>query len=98
MLSFDEIQTLFTSYSLVSEINDIDNNEIIIYPNPVKNTLFIVGVSENMWMSIYNFQGNMIQRKQVQDNNLDISNLTKGIYLIKFETKSGTITRKFFKQ
>jgi endonuclease I len=78
---------------------DIKNNSrIIVYPNPVVNTLYIIGLRENDKVSIYNFQGNLIVSKQLIDNQIDVSNLKNGIYLIKIENESGIVTRRFVKQ
>ena len=98
VLSFDEIQSLFNSYGIISGINDINRSGLKVYPNPAMNTLFVSGLTEEVWFSIYNYQGQIIQHKLMQGNMIDLSTLIKGIYLIKFETRSGNLTRKFLKQ
>jgi endonuclease I len=78
--------------------NDIESNfKIIVYPNPVNHTLFISGLTGDAIASIYDFQGNLILSKQIIENQLDISNLKTGIYMIKIENKSGITTSRFIK-
>ena len=78
-------------------ISDIENNPIKIYPNPSNNVLFIEGLSEDTQVSIYDLKGNLIIKKQLFKDNLDISNLASGMYTIKLENIAESITRKFVK-
>jgi endonuclease I len=70
---------------------------MIVYPNPVANTLFIIGLAENDKVTIYDIQGNLIISKHLIESQIDVSNLKMGHYLIKIENESGVITRRFVK-
>lgn len=84
-----------------SEAKDqyINTNDLIIYPNPAKN---ILNVWANNFLSIGRFEIIDVLGKTIKSNtsqlgitNIDISNLSNGLYTIIFITKQGNITKKF---
>jgi hypothetical protein len=79
-------------------INEIGGNEVQLYPNPVKNILFIDGLTGKSKISIYDSRGKMILNKPVTGNQIDLNNLQSGLYTIIIETVKGTVTKKFAKQ
>lgn len=56
------------------------NDTIYMYPNPVKNSLYI---SLTGFVSIYNGNGKLISKNEIINNILDLSKLKPGIYFIK---------------
>ena len=78
--------------------NSDKNRDIIkIYPNPVKEKLYISGNSSIYSVEILSLLGqNLI--KVNNTNMVDLSVLNKGIYLIKIENKGITSTFKIIKQ
>jgi uncharacterized delta-60 repeat protein len=82
---------------LSNENFEITNNEITLFPNPVDNVLnFKTSNFNNISkVSIYDLVGNQILKdKNVINYNIDISNLSKGIYLIKMTTTNNEIIIK----
>jgi len=76
-----------------------NTNEISIYPNPLKDKLYIKNVmSSNSFLYILNLQGKLISYKQNTLNFLDISNLKNGIYIIKIVDSGKTMIAKFVKE
>ncbi|MFD2823717.1 T9SS type A sorting domain-containing protein [Lacinutrix iliipiscaria] len=73
-------------------------NEITIYPNPTKNKLNFKGnFTNDLNISIYNVLGKRVMNNTIQlGQNLDVSKLNSGIYIIKF--KDYNTTYKFIKQ
>ncbi len=72
---------------------------ISIYPNPVKDVLFIESSDiEISSFSIYSIDGAKVVESIVgiESNKLNVSNLPKGIYLIDLYTKEGYILNKKF--
>ena len=83
------------SNSLSNSDNNIDN--VKIYPNPVKEKLFISGNSLNYSVEILSLLGqNLI--KVNNTNIVDLSLLNQGIYIIKIENNGVTSTFKIIKQ
>jgi hypothetical protein len=99
---------IFFEYEIACETNDddepgesIDENEseFNIYPNPVKNRLYI-GTESNIEdvtiMDIYGRQQMTVNGQQ--SLSINVSHLKSGIYFIKINTTDGEITKRFVKE
>jgi hypothetical protein len=86
--------TLSTTDVLLTE------NDIKIYPNPVKDALQIKNTSEIQIdkVEIYNMLGKRIQVIQKPKNSINVSQLSKGIYLLKLITEKGSSTKRIMKK
>ncbi len=78
------------------------NANFEIYPNPVKDYLFLKGIQkgEILTMRILSVDGKIMLQKQAPTNDLSIdsSNLPKGLYYLSIESSSkGFLTQKFIK-
>ena len=72
---------------------------VTIYPNPSKSriinvTLPEVSSVENIY--VYNTLGQVVKSLKTldQNNQLDITSLTSGVYLVRFDLKDGLVTKK----
>jgi hypothetical protein len=81
----------------ITEFSDIVNADIEFYPNPANNVLFIKGLTQHAVITITDLNGETVINTGILNNQINISNLTKGIYFIKIVDKSGVITKKFLK-
>ena len=77
-------------------IENIDSSLTNIFPNPVKNTLYISGDSNNYNIKVYSLLGQIVI-SDYNVNEVDVSSLTKGVYLIKISNENSTITKRFIK-
>ncbi len=70
-----------------------------MYPNPAKNSI-TVNCENSTEINIYSIDGKLVLQKAVQNpvNELNISTLTDGIYMLKVVTDKGTVTRKLVKE
>lgn len=75
-------------------INDFELVSISIYPNPVKNTLFIELEETLVNMEVFNVVGTKILESE--SSNINVSNLSSGLYLLKVYAKDGKIGIKRF--
>ncbi len=75
-------------------------NEPKIYPNPLAGTTLYLETNEKLELKIYNVLGKLVYKKQLEayQNQIDLTNLSSGIYLIKLATKTKTTTKKLIKQ
>lgn len=81
----------------------INENQIIgvsVYPNPVRNNLYIDAYDSSTIESIYIFD---VSGKKLIENNgettqLDLSHFRKGIYLLEVKTENGVFTEKLIKE
>jgi len=84
---------------LVSDLSISNDDDLILYPNPVVNILSIYAPSEIESVSLYGIQGNLIREVSVNKMSYksDIQSLTAGIYIIKIRTSDKVYTRKIIK-
>lgn len=70
-----------------------------MFPNPTNGDRIYFSVTENATIKIYTILGKLIQSTEVtkSKNNIDISNLSKGVYLIKINSDKQYITKKLIK-
>ncbi|MCB0514649.1 MAG: T9SS type A sorting domain-containing protein [Chitinophagales bacterium] len=74
----------------------LDNNNIAmqLYPNPINDVLYINTPENITQVSLYNLQGKEILSTQTKNNQLDVSAMPNGLYLIQIQTRSGLFTQK----
>ena len=89
----DKDITVYLEDSVVN-IKEVTDN-INIYPNPVRDILKINSNSEVSAVLLMDLSGNIIY--QTHTKQIDISNLSQGIYLIKIFTPQKVITKKIVK-
>jgi len=85
----------FNSPSTATTITSA-NDQIILYPNPVQSVLFL-NAKEVLKAEIFTLNGMKIQSFENPQGGMDISGLTKGMYLIHVYTETGTFTKSFVK-
>ena len=78
--------------------NDFKNlkNEIEIYPNPVSSKLYLNTTHEVLKVIVFDSSGRIIKRTLI-DNNIDFSDLGKGVYLLRIVTNEVVINEKIIK-
>ena len=82
---------------------DFSNNEddILIYPNPVINETLFISASANCKQALlYNAAGKLVQLFSLQgrNNTISIKGISKGIYLLKIISENSTHTEKVLVQ
>lgn len=83
---YKEIEDDAVEENLVGNVN--------VYPNPVKDIL-TVETSEYQNVAIYDLAGKCVKEQPVDGVvNIDMSQMTKGVYFIKMNNENGTVTRK----
>ena len=98
-LTDDEVSNLFKTGSIVG-INSISNsNSLSVYPNPTNGIIHVMynNITDNRTnVSLISLTGQVVLTKNSVSNNemFDISNLEKGVYILKLDTNSETIYQK----
>jgi hypothetical protein len=78
--------------------SSLPNDEVPFYPNPATDKILIKGFS-NFNISIYDINGKLVFNKIGSSEGwVDISNLEKGIYIIKINDSVKAYTQKLVKQ
>ena len=89
---------ILIDYSGTTGIKKGENTGISIYPNPAKSIVFVSGITQNSVVSIFDSNGRMLMNKRISDNQVDISELAKGIYTLKVTDNKGVSVKKLVKQ
>ena len=71
-----------------------------LYPNPLKELLFIDSTVKNFDVNIYNLNGQLVLNSKVQSHNtaINCSTLASGVYLLKLKTDKSIQSFKIIKQ
>ena len=87
------------SNSTLSNTN-FDKVALNIYPNPTSNLLHIETKQTAITaVEIFDLQGKQVMQLNSTDlKNVDVSQLTNGMYFIKVSTSEGVLTKKFVKK
>ena len=89
-----------TVYRFVPEqlsVNDNTDIQFSIYPNPTSSYITISTSIIDFNVTVYNAIGQRINILELQNNKLDVSQFTDGIYFIKIENDYGGVIKKFIK-
>ena len=70
-----------------------------MFPNPVQGNTVFFSTDKQGTVQIYNILGKLIKTKtiSIDNNKIDISSLSKGIYLVKINLENQMITKKLVK-
>ena len=95
--SIDELSDNNDTFVLGLENLESDNGTSL-YPNPLVNTLSIK-TSITSEVSIYNVVGKLVLRIKVNENNkgIDVSQLTRGVYIVRIKNDLGVKNSKIIK-
>jgi len=96
-LSQADVTSLHANNNLSSQDFSLNNLEVNLYPNPVRDVLNIETKAELKSVEIYNLQGQKVQTSNEKQTN--VSDLASGIYMIKVQDENnGIATKKIVKQ
>ncbi len=84
--------------SFASGIQKLSQNELSVFPNPVKNILTVEGV-ENTIIQITDISGKTLynQKQNLNTNKIDVSGFKNGIYIVSVINKTGIKKYKIIK-
>ena len=77
-------------------VDTVEQLVFSMYPNPVKNTVYVNSNTTNSEMSVYDITGKVMLNKQLElgENTIDVSSLSSGVYLARFITENNVQTKK----
>jgi len=71
----------------------------LVYPNPTSGLLYIDGaIADIQCLKIIDLVGNLVMNPTLQDNQLDVSNLTSGAYFLEIITSTENLRFKILKK
>ncbi|WP_418602770.1 endonuclease [Hwangdonia sp.] len=88
----------WTCYPALST-EDENLNNLKIFPNPLNGPILNISTVENIKYTIYNILGKPILSGVLDRNNqtINVSNLNRGIFIIKMDSDKGSISKKLIK-
>lgn len=91
--SIDNVAISGATTTLNVAQNNIDG--LKVYPNPAKNTLYITSDSfATKEVELFDVLGKSVLNTKVINNTVNISSLSKGVYVVKITEEGKTATRK----
>ncbi|MFI0428769.1 T9SS type A sorting domain-containing protein [Mariniflexile sp. HMF6888] len=93
-IGFDNLSV--NSLVSLAVTDDYAFQKATVYPNPVENTLYIKNVSDLKFVRIYNLLGQQVLENKAAE--IDVSELSKGLYLLQLITDQGMETKRIIKK
>lgn len=93
-----EVEDYTVRISKVPVANSLNQDEILIYPNPVSTILNIKNISAKANYKIYSASGRLVSSGLIVNNAIDVSSLINGLYIIDIEDVKGSVKKKFIKE
>jgi hypothetical protein len=99
-LAADPVTVKFDSSCATASVEDNNLLKISLYPNPTNNMLNISAKSTIKSAVIYNVLGKVVKNITINkvSDNIDVSSLNSGIYIIKYAIDNSVGTMKFIKE
>ncbi len=94
-------KVFFWSKKLVNKVKEI-NNQITLYPNPCSSFIDISGFRSNQSLKkiqIFSIYGQLLKKSESRSNeiHLNLSNIRKGIYILKIISDNKMTKKRFLK-
>ena len=96
----------FATYNVTNEscghLISVENYEKLqlttnVFPNPTTSELFIDAEVEFSEIAIYNLNGKLIRSMNVHRDLINVSDLPKGVYVLRLNSNMGAVTKRFVK-
>jgi len=84
-----------TTLSITSEI--LEKKTIALYPNPATNSFSINSYDKVEAIAIYNMAGQEVKKVAKVNEEINISDLANGLYIVKVKTAKGTLSKRLLK-
>jgi hypothetical protein len=96
--AFAKFRGPVNTFPLSVDENTISDNQISIYPNPVKNTFSISGSDTIEEVAVFDLLGKQTLNLKNVSQNINIEFLPKGFYIVKVKTAVTTKSLKIIKE
>lgn len=93
--SFGQVEDYSVNIGVLA-VADVKKNNIQVYPNPATDVINISNVSSKTQFEIYNVGGQLVNQGTT-DGKVNVSKLTKGVYILTVESNGEKSQTKFIK-
>lgn len=92
-------QTIKIDLSSISGVNELNGNDISVFPNPANQYVKLMSDGNGVF-NIFTTDGKLVKSGSVDksDKYLDINDIPTGLYIIKYENKTGVFNKKLMIQ
>ena len=89
-----------TQEVLLTGIDDIEDVNIEVFPNPADDKVFLNSKETIHSVRLYDYTGQVLMKKSINDKShqLNISELKPGIYFLMMETENRSVTEQIIKK
>ncbi len=87
-----------TSTSAPSSIERVENGELAIFPNPVKDVLTINYDKAISQIDVYDVYGKLVKTFTTVGSTINVSDLSSGVYMLNMQTEEGIVVKKIVKE
>ncbi|MGJ8743953.1 T9SS type A sorting domain-containing protein [Polaribacter sp.] len=95
VIYFDQMTAVIED-APTAKVNSQQLEDVKMYPNPVENQLFFNAKETLNKVEIFNLLGKKVL-STTNTNSIDVSSLSKSVYLVKISSDKGTSTKKLVK-
>ncbi len=88
----------FLTLSNDNFLSNTENTTLQIYPNPTKNILLIKNNYEIEKIKIFDYLGKEVLTQTQNNKEINVENLSKGIYLLEIYLEKEKVYKKFIKE
>jgi hypothetical protein len=86
-------------FEFTTDVPDVNSENIKLYPNPVLDYLSVSGIDGKVLVTISDLNGKTVLTKQITGNeNIAVSALPQGLYIVKLRTDESVIEKKMMKK
>ena len=99
--SYGQVEDYTVNITATARNTEASNNAIsfTLYPNPVKGAVLnISNLEKDSNYTIYNMLGQELAKGKIENENVNVSNLASGTYLIEVSNENGSTSKRFIKQ
>jgi hypothetical protein len=96
-MSLLEFRAFAPTPSAIESTTALDK-AVLLWPNPVSNTLNIKGASSFQTLTVYNQLGTIIRSQAIQGELVDVSDLKPGLYVFQLAGKDQTLNKYLIKK
>lgn len=91
-----EASNIIATRTVVSEsgLGTIEGENIVLYPNPAKNYVFVEGICDGIEYSIVDTKGVLVQKGIINGNKIPLDNVRPNIYILRI----GEISLRLIKE
>lgn len=79
------------------KVNDVKEKAFIVYPNPVKDFIYVKTQDETTFYTLYNLSGQIVAQGKLTNGQIDAQRLPSGVYVLKLDNQKDKLTSKIIK-